>query len=77
MTACDQIAAEAKVMKKPRATKVKPAEELVKNIKFKKVDDKLGIASVPSAGIIGAQAVVVYNTSIARLGITSLRPVLD
>ena len=68
MTACDQIAAEAKVMKKPRATKVKPAEELVKNIKFKKVDDKLGIASVPSAGIIGAQAVVVYNTKYRKIG---------
>ena len=68
MAACDQIAAEAKVMKKPRAAKVKPAEELVKKIKFKKVDDKLGIASVPAAGIIGAQAIVVYNTKYRKIG---------
>jgi DNA-directed RNA polymerase beta' subunit len=50
--ACDQIAAEAKVLKKPRATKVKPAEELVKKIKYKLTDDKLGVTSVPAAGFI-------------------------
>jgi hypothetical protein len=31
VAACEQIAAEAKILKKPRAKKVKPAEELVKN----------------------------------------------
>lgn len=69
MSACDQIAAEAKVLKKPRAKKVKPAEDLVKKIKFKAVDDKLGIVSVPAAGIIGAQAAAVYNTKSRKLGI--------
>jgi DNA-directed RNA polymerase beta' subunit len=68
-TACDQIAQEAKTLKKPRAKKVKPAEELVKKIKFKVSDDKLGISSVPAAGIIGAQAVVVYNTKNRKLGV--------
>jgi hypothetical protein len=67
--ACDQIAAEAKVMKKVRAKKVKPAEELVKKIKYKLTDDKLGIASVPAAGIIGASAVVVFNTKNRKIGI--------
>lgn len=66
--ACDQIAAEAKVMKKPRAAKVKPAEELVKKIKFKLTDDKLGVTSVPAAGIIGAQGVIVYNSKTRKLG---------
>ena len=66
--ACEQIAAEAKVMKKPRAAKVKPAEELVKRVKFKLTDDKLGITSVPAAGLIGAQGAIVYNTKTRKLG---------
>ena len=69
MAACEQIAAEQKVLKKPRAKKVKPAEELVKKIKFKAVDDKLGAVSVPAAGIIGAQAAVVYNTKTRKFGV--------
>jgi DNA-directed RNA polymerase beta' subunit len=68
-TACDQIAQEAKTLKKPRAKKVKPAEELVKKIKFKVSDDKLGISSVPPASIIGAQMAIVYNTKTRKLGI--------
>jgi DNA-directed RNA polymerase beta' subunit len=68
-TACDQIAQEAKTLKKPRAKKIKPAEDLVKKIKFKVSDDKLGISSVPAAGIIGAQAIVVYNTKNRKIGV--------
>ena len=68
-TACDQIAQEAKTLKKPRAKKIKPAEELVKKVKFKVSDDKLGITSVPAAGIIGASAAIVYNTKTRKLGI--------
>ena len=66
--ACDQIAAEAKVMKKPRATKVKPAEDLVKKLKFCVKDDKLSIVSVPPATIIGSQGVVVYNVKTRKIG---------
>lgn len=69
MAACDQIAAEAKILKKPRTKKVKPAEELVSKLKFKAIDDKLGVVSVPAAGIIGAQAAVVYNSKTRKLGI--------
>lgn len=68
MAACDQIAAEAKVLKKPRAKKVKPAEELVKSLKFCLTDAALGITSVPPSQIIGAQAVVVYNSTTRKLG---------
>jgi len=67
--ACDQIAAEAKVLKKPRAKKAKPAEELVKRVKFKAIDDKLGIVSVPVSGLIGAQSAVIYNTKSRKIGI--------
>ena len=66
--ACEQIAAEAKILKKPRAKKIKPAEELVKKLKFCVKDDKLGVVSVPPAGIIGAQGVVVLNVRSRKLG---------
>ena len=66
--ACEQLSAESKVLRAPRKKKVKPAEEVVKKLKFKVSDDKLGIASVPAAGIIGAQMVVVYNTKKRKLG---------
>lgn len=69
LTACDQIAAEAKVVKKPRAKKVKPAEELVKRVKFKVGDDKLGITSVPPAQLVRAQSAVVYNAKTRKLGL--------
>lgn len=69
MTACEQIAAEAKVLKKPRVKKAKPAEELVKKLKFKVGDDKLGITSVPPAQLIGAQVAVVFNTKLRKLGV--------
>jgi hypothetical protein len=66
--ACEQIAAEAKILKKPRAKKAKPAEELVKRVKFKTTDDRLGIVSVPVSGLIGAQAAVIYNTKTRKIG---------
>ena len=68
-SACEQIAAEAKVMKKPRATKVKPAEDLVKKMKFKLTDDKLAVTSVPAAGLIGAQGAIVYNSKTRKIGL--------
>ena len=69
MDACDQIAAEAKVNKKPRAKKVKPAEDLVKKLKFRTSDDKLGIVSVPPAQIVKAQSVLIYNTKTRKIGL--------
>ena len=66
--ACDQIAAEAKVMKAPRAKKTKPAEDLVKKLKFHKSDDKLNITSVPPAQLIGASAAIVYNVRTRKIG---------
>jgi len=66
--ACEQIAAEAKVMKAPRAKKTKPAEDLIKKLKFLKGDDKLNITSVPPAQLIGAQYAVVYNIRTRKIG---------
>lgn len=69
MDACDQVSAEAKVMKKPRAKKVKPAEDLVKKLKFKTSDDKLGIVSVPPAQLVKAQSAIVYNVKTRKIGL--------
>lgn len=67
MTACDQITAEQKVIKKPRAAKVKPAEQLVAKLKFCVKDDKLGIVSVPPAQLVGASGAVLYNVRTRKL----------
>jgi len=67
-TACDQIIAEAKTLKKVRTKKIKPAEELVKKVKFRVSDDKLGVSSVSPAQLIGAQGAVVYNTKTRKIG---------
>ena len=67
-SACEQIAAEAKVLKKPRAKKAVPADKLVAKLKFLVRDDKLGIVSVPPAQIIGAQGIVVFNNKTRKLG---------
>jgi uncharacterized protein YukE len=66
--ACEQISAEAKVTKKPRAKKIKPVEEIVKKLKFMITDNKLGVTSVPPAGIIGSQGIVVYNSKTRKIG---------
>lgn len=67
--ACDQLIAEAKITRKPKAKKIKPVEEIVKKLKFKISDNKLSIVSVPATGIIGAQMVVVYNVRTRKLGL--------
>jgi uncharacterized protein (DUF433 family) len=68
MSACEQIAAEQKVMKKPRAAKVKPAEQVVAKLKFMLSDTKLGITSAPPATIIGASGVAVFNVKTRKIG---------
>jgi hypothetical protein len=69
VSACDQIIGEAKIMKAPRKKKVKPAEDLVKRVKFKMSDDSLQITSVPPATMIGASAMVFFNTKTRKMGI--------
>lgn len=66
--ACDQIAGEAKVLRKPRKVKIKSPEEHVKKLKFKATDDRYAIASVPPASIVGAKAAVVFNTKTRKIG---------
>lgn len=69
-SACDIIIGEAKTVskRKPKAKKAKPAEELVKKLKFKASDTGLGIVSIPPSKIIGASQIWVYNTKTRKLG---------
>ena len=55
------------VFRKPRARKVKPAGEVVKNMKFKATDETYGIVSVQPYKIIGASEVWVFNTKYKKL----------
>lgn len=74
VNACDQIAGEAKIARAPRKVKVKSPEDQVKKVKFKVTDDKYGIASVSPAQIIGASAVVVFNTKTRKIGVYHADP---
>lgn len=68
INACDQLIGEAKINRAPRRKKIKPAEDLVKKLKFLKTDDSLGIVSVPPTQIIGAKQVWIYNNKTRKLG---------
>jgi hypothetical protein len=68
MTACDQLAVEAKALKKPRAKKIVPAEKIVAKLKYLKADDSLGISSVSPTTIIGAQYMFIYNAKARKIG---------
>jgi hypothetical protein len=59
----------AKQSRKPRAKKLKSADQVVSAVKFLKNDAELKIASVNPAEIIGAQQLWVFNTKYRKLGV--------
>ncbi len=66
--ACTMLMQEAKVNKKPRATKAKPKEKIVEKLKYQKSDEALKLVSVNPADIVGAKELWVYNTKTRKLG---------
>jgi hypothetical protein len=66
--ACDIVIAESKASRKPRKSKVRTANDIVKKLKFKASDADYGIASVVPTDIIGANILVVFNTRNRKLG---------
>lgn len=56
-----------KTARKPRRKKLKSAEQQTSKVKFKTVDDKLKISSIPPSQLVGASAVWFYNTKYKRL----------
>jgi hypothetical protein len=68
MDACEQITREVKINRKPRNKKVKPAEDLVRKLKFKTSDDRLNIVSIPAHQLIKAQSALIYNIKTRKIG---------
>jgi len=59
---------EAKVNKKPRATKTKPKEKIVEKLKCLKSDETLKLVSINPVDIVGAKELWVYNIKTRKIG---------
>jgi hypothetical protein len=68
LSACDMLAQEAKVNKKPRAKKPTDKAKIVAKMKYLKQDDKLKIVSINPQDIIGAKELWVFNVKTRKLG---------
>jgi hypothetical protein len=68
LTACDMLAQEAKINKKPRAKKAVPAEKIVGKLKYAKTHEPLKLVSVNPADIVGAKELWIYNTKTRKIG---------
>ena len=68
LSACDMLAAEAKVNRAPRKTKAKPAEKIVAKLKFAKTYEPLKLVSVSPTDIVGAKELWVFNTKTRKIG---------
>ena len=68
MSACDMLAQEAKVNRKPRKTKAVPKEKLVAKLKFMKSNEPLKLVSVNPTDIIGSGELWVFNCKTRKLG---------
>jgi hypothetical protein len=68
IAACDMLAQEAKVNRKPRAKKPTDKAKVVAKMKYLKQDDKLKLVSVNPVDIIGAKELWIFNTKTRKLG---------
>jgi hypothetical protein len=68
LSACDMLAQEAKVNKKPRAKKPTDKAKVVAKMKYLKQDDKLKLVSVNPQDIIGAGELWIFNPKTRKLG---------
>jgi hypothetical protein len=68
VTACDMLAQEAKINKKPRLKKAVPAEKVVAKMKYAKTHEPLKLVSVNPADIIGSKELWIFNVKTRKLG---------
>jgi hypothetical protein len=68
MSACDMLAQEAKVNRKPRKTKVVSKDKIVAKLKFLKTNEPLKLVSINPIDIIGASELWIFNTKTRKLG---------
>jgi hypothetical protein len=66
--ACTMLMQEAKVNKKPRARKAKPAEKIVEKMKYCKSNEPLKLVSINPTDILGAKELWIFNTKTRKLG---------
>lgn len=67
-SACDMLAQEQKVNRKPRTKKPTDKGKVVAKLKYKKTDEPSKLVSVNPVDIIGAQELWIYNTKTRKLG---------
>ena len=68
MSACDMLAQEAKVNRKPKARKAQPKEKIVAKLKYMKSNEPLKLVSINPTDIIGSKELWIYNTKTRKLG---------
>lgn len=68
VSACDMLAAEAKVNRAPRKTKAVSKDKLVAKLKYMKTNEPLKLVSVNPVDVIGAKELWVYNSKTRKLG---------
>jgi len=68
LSACDMLAQEAKINKKPRAKKPTDKSKVVAKMKYLKQDDKLKLVSINPQDIIGAKELWIFNVKTRKLG---------
>jgi hypothetical protein len=68
ISACDMLAQEAKVNRKPRVKKPTDKTKLIAKLKYLKQDDKLKLVSVNPVDVIGSKELWVFNTKTRKLG---------
>ncbi len=68
VSACEMLAQEAKINRKPKAKKAVPAEKIIAKLKYKKADEPLKLVSINPADILGAKELWTYNTKSRKLG---------
>lgn len=67
-SACEMLMQEARVNKKPRAKKAKPAEKIVEKLKYCKSHEPMKLVSVNPTDILGAKELWIFNTKTRKLG---------
>lgn len=68
LSACDMLMQEAKINRKPRAKKSKPAEKIVEKLKYAKANEPLKLVSINPADIIGSKELWIFNVKTRKLG---------
>jgi hypothetical protein len=68
LSACDMLAQEAKINRKPRKTKAVSKDKLIAKLKYLKQDDKLKLVSINPQDIIGSKELWIFNVKTRKLG---------